>query len=346
MIHRYAILLLFISVCGKLLCCTSAIVSPSASKSGHLLLWKHRDTSHSNNYVDTVSCPADHNFDYIALFNSSDTDKREAWAGANRSGFAIFNTVAGNLPPNRKDFADREGLIMSMALSKCRNVDDFQHLLDSLPKTLGVKTNFGVADSFGNGAYFETSDYTWTRFDLPKDSSAVLVRSNFSCSSSSEGGYGYERYNVAQSILLPLASRSAIEPETFTECLSRDFIMQDGTDALGSESTVRDKNFIPRPTSASSVVIELTPQGPIMWSVLGYPPASSTIGATIDLVDSELKLDSASGMNRKAHEANKIKKLILVKGKINKERAREIAAKMKMISKSNYVEFRKKIAVD
>ena len=55
---------------------------------------------------------------------------------------------------------------MALALGSCRTVDDFAAMLDTLPKPLGVMTNFGVIDADGNGAYFETDDSTYTRYDL------------------------------------------------------------------------------------------------------------------------------------------------------------------------------------
>jgi len=343
--YRALLSVLFLSAyTGCVLACTSAIVSREASANGNMLLWKHRDTSHGNNYVDTVMCP-DRRFDYIALFNSSDTAKREAWAGVNRSGFAIFNTVAGNLPENNKDWADREGYVMSQALANCVLVSDFERLLESMPKPMGIRANFGVADAYGNGAYFEADDYHWHRFDLSPDSASVLIRSNFSCSVPDSGGYGYERYYNAAAVLLPLAEASAITPEVMTDSLSREYIYAKVGDVCSNSKAARiaDRNFIPRPSSSASVVIELTPDGPVMWTILGYPPASYTLGATIDCVPAELKRDAATGKNNLASEAARLKNKIITNGKINVKTAKEISRHMKCRSLDNYKAFRKKV---
>lgn len=343
---RATLILITLTAAGSVFGCTSAIVGRGASKSGHILLWKHRDTSHSNNYVDTVR-GSDPRYDYVALFNSSDSLKKEAWAGANRAGFAIFNTVAGNLPANSKECIDREGIVMTLALSKCVTVDDFECLLDTLPRPLGVRTNFGVADAKGNAAYFETDDVKYRKYTLDSEEDGLMVRSNFSFSGSKKGGYGYERFNTASALLQPLARSAAITPETFTEQLSRCYLHPTKGDMLtASKAFIKDNNYIPRPSSASSIVIELTPGGPVMWTMLGYPPASYAIPATVDSVAPELKRDPATGLNRIAEESNRKKREILSQGKINVSVARQIAEHMGAVSRENYRLFRKNTTCD
>ena len=75
--------------------------------------------------------------------------------GFNEAGFAIMNTASYNLNGNDgvKNM-DREGELMRYALERCKSVDDFENLLKTLPKPLGVEANFGVIDAAGNGAYF------------------------------------------------------------------------------------------------------------------------------------------------------------------------------------------------
>ncbi len=279
--------------------CTSAIIGRSASNSGCSMLWKHRDTSHSENYVDTVRS-ADPRFDYVALFNSEDTLKQEAWAGVNRSGFAIMNTVAGNLPRNSRRWKDREGFLMSRALQCCVTVADFRNLLDTLPRPLGVQANFGVIDKEGGGAYFETGDNGYKVFSLQDTGEGFLVRSNYAFSGSTKGGYGYDRYANAYSILRPSADDEGITPQLLTDFLSREYY-NSATDSVYYSTKplkIKDSGFIPRPTSASSVVVELREEGPVMWCMLGYPPASYVIPATVDSVAAELRYDPVLGSSR------------------------------------------------
>ena len=123
--------------------CTSAIVAASANPSGRPLLWKHRDTSAVDNKVEYVA-PAGRSFGYVALFNASDKDLREAWMGMNDAGFAVMNTASYNIKDDRVPAKkmDKEGILMTKALQTCRTVDDFARLLDSYPRPMGVEANF------------------------------------------------------------------------------------------------------------------------------------------------------------------------------------------------------------
>ena len=86
---------------------------------------------------------------------------------------------------------------MAIALGKCRTVDDFACLLDTLPKPLGVEANFGVIDAYGNAAYFETDNWRYARFDVGD----YLIRTNYSDSGRKGEGYGYVRRLTAEHLL-------------------------------------------------------------------------------------------------------------------------------------------------
>lgn len=121
--------------------------------------------------------------------------------GMNDAGFAIMNTVAYNLPANAPSWIDREGYVMAEALQTCRSVDDFARLLDSLPKPMGVRTNFGVIDADGNGAYFETDDYKYVRYDLRDAQGGVMIRTNYAYSGTPDEGKGYIRHQNVVDLL-------------------------------------------------------------------------------------------------------------------------------------------------
>ena len=148
--------------------CTSAIVSGNRTINGRPLLWKNRDTGEEDNKIERIEA-TDSTYEYIAIFNASDSLCREAWMGYNSQGFAVMNTASYNIKDDNFGEMDKEGLLMTKALQRCRTIDDFQALLRSLPKPLGVEANFGVIDATGDGAYFETNNYEFVRFDL-KDS--------------------------------------------------------------------------------------------------------------------------------------------------------------------------------
>ena len=86
--------------------CTSAIISGSLTADGRPILWKHRDTSDLNNKVERIDAAG--KIPYVALFNSSDKECKEAWMGMNDAGFAIMNTASYNLKNDTVSVMDKE----------------------------------------------------------------------------------------------------------------------------------------------------------------------------------------------------------------------------------------------
>ncbi len=256
------------------------------------MLWKHRDTSCESNFVEHVP-PADGHHGYIALFNAGDSLLSEAWIGVNDSGFAIMNTASYNLAPDTAAYKDREGALMTIALQTCSSVDDFSHLLRQLPKPLGVQANFGVVDSQGNGAFFETDDFKFRRYDLSDSPDGIIVRTNFSLSGDSTEGYGYIRYDNARHLIAAMTSDGRrLTPSDFTEGLSRSFYhsLIGGDAATAGSRWIVDQDYIPRHSSTASVVIEAAQaDSSVMWVALGYPPCAVVRRATIGNIPDDIR---------------------------------------------------------
>lgn len=260
--------------------CTSAIVSGKMARDGRPLLWKHRDTGEENNKVERI--PAEGQYmEYIALYNASDKDCREAWMGFNVAGFAIMNTASYNIKDDTIKIADREGEVMSKALKICKTVADFKTLLDTIAKPIGVEANFGVIDAAGNGGYFETNNYKYTFYDLEAAENGILTRTNYSYSGREDKGFGYIREINEKEELAPYIANKSLCPEVFTEVLSRTFyhslLGKDYTQS--GEHWVVDQDFIPRRISTATTVIEGVRQNEdsrltTMWIGIGYPPCS------------------------------------------------------------------------
>ncbi|MCH5232834.1 MAG: hypothetical protein J1E78_04275 [Muribaculaceae bacterium] len=289
--HLFIAFCFFFLTCGDITACTSAIIGAELNPYGRPLLWKNRDTDNTDNKIEYIPS-SDEGFAYVALFNSADSLLDEAWMGMNEYGFAVMNTASYNIKDDDVAPADmdKEGLVMTAALRKCKTVNDFQDLIESLPKPLGVEANFGVIDAFGNGAFFETNNFTYNRVNLSDNPSHLLVRTNYSHTGRPDEGYGFVREANACHLLEPFVQAKAVAPEVLTEVLSRSFYH----DLLGKDfSTLNDRwvidqDFIPRYKSTATIVIEgiqplqegevINPEDIIgqyiMWSGLGYPPCS------------------------------------------------------------------------
>ena len=296
--------------------CTSAIVSGKLTANGRPLLWKNRDTNDLNNRVERI-IGHDGLMEFVALFDARDLQDTAAWMGFNQAGFAIMNTASYNLNGNDgvKNM-DREGELMRYALERCRSVDDFENLLKTLPKPLGVEANFGVIDASGSGAYFETGNFKYVKYDLADAPDGILMRTNYSYSGTKDKGMGYVREMNEKALLAPHIAAQDITPAVFTEELSRTFYnAQLGKDFTRSgDKWLVDQDFIPRRISTASVVIEGVLPGEdarltTMWIALGYPPCAEVYAVWCgeDGVAPELTGTTAQNHSEQCDRVNKRK---------------------------------------
>ena len=263
--------------------CTSAIIAAKNTVNGRPLLWKHRDTGEENNKVERTPAK-DGNYEYVALYNASDKECKEAWMGYNSEGFAIMNTASYNLKDDNisSKKMDKEGVFMKRALEVCSSVADFKHFLDTLSRPMLVEANFGVIDAEGNGGYYETNNYKYKEYNLADAEDGILIRTNYSHSGRvDDDGMGYIREQNMKELVVPYLRKKNFTPATFTEDFSRRFYHSLlGKDYTNSgEEWLIDQDFIPRRSSTATTVIEGVKKGenPLlttMWIGIGYPPCS------------------------------------------------------------------------
>lgn len=300
--------------------CTSAIVGGRSTAYGGTLLWKHRDSGYKDNFVARVE-PTDSTMAYVALFNAGDTGLSEAWIGFNEAGFAVMNTASYNLAPDTAVVKDREGLIMSRALGRCRTVADFLRILDDEmstgPTGAGVQANFGVTDASGNGMYVEVSDHAYRCYPLADAEGDFMVRSNYSYSGGADGRLGEVRHDNAVKLLSRQMAAGPVDAETFTENLSRSFYhAREGKDMLTGTRfhLLTDRGeYIPRRSSCASVVVEGCPpgsdpaSGTVMWVAIGFPALSVPFPVTLDSIPKQLGADALTGRSPYCDEVNSMR---------------------------------------
>jgi hypothetical protein len=290
--------------------CTTAIISGRYTIDGRPLMLKHRDSDFIQNRLMYFS---DGKYRYYGLVNSIDIEGKEVWGGCNSTGFAIMNSASYNLKGNdtTKD-GDKEGVVMKLALQSCATVDEFEKLLISLPKPLGVEANFGVIDAFGNAAYFETNNFTYKKYDVNDPQTApngYIIRTNFSCTNDKGDGFGYIRFATTEELF-----QEALKKKDF----SFRFLIQQVDKSLKhslsgidlSTNLPKDENsprfvhfedYIPRFTSTSSLVIQGVKQGgstemATIWTVLGFQLCSVAVPVFIgggDILPTVLTADES-----------------------------------------------------
>lgn len=291
---KYLFLILLLPVTWSLsesAACTTFIISGKYTPDGKPVLYKHRDTGTLDN---TLAYFNDGTYPYIGVVNGTSNWSREVWGGYNSQGFAIINSVAYNMNSgDTTTFENQEGELMKMALMSCASVDDFEKMLNELPKPLGVDTNFGVIDAFGGAAYFETGNYSFIKIDVNDPAVApfgYLIRTNHAFTGSHGVGAGYIRYATAENILYQCAATGMYDPQFMINNISRNLNHSltgvNLATAMPANEETPDfrffEDFIPRISTASVMMIIGASRGEdplatVMWTILGFPLTSAAV---------------------------------------------------------------------
>ena len=283
-------------ISNTLIPCTTGIVSGKFTKDGRPIIFKHRDTSRLQNKVMFIE---GERYNFLAVVNSNEMVGDTVWMGTNSAGFSIMNSASYNL--NQGDttsIEDLEGVIMRKALEVCKTIDDLEELLKTHPKPLGVSTNFGVIDSYGGAAYFETSNWDYVKFDVNDPKVApfgYMIRTNYSNTGTRDDGYGYIRYMTTTELFYEAEAADKISEKFILTEVSRclknslteiDYFLDMPED--GSSS-----HFVPgidltmRSSSASTFVCKGVKKGEdpslnTLWIVLGYQLCTPVIPLWVD----------------------------------------------------------------
>lgn len=265
--------------------CTTAVISAKASSDGRPMIWKLRDADETENSLRFFN---DGKYAYIGLVNSIDTIGEHVWGGSNSTGFSIMNNASYNVNLNdTSSLKDQEGRFMKLALQTCATLEDFEKLLNSHPRPMGLAANMGVIDGKGGAAYYEITNFIWTKFDAndPKVApDGYLVRTNYSMSGKKDVGYGFIRYQTAEEIFAKAYKNNQINYSTviqnFSRCLyhpvfNENFREKYRTVPYGKHFVASD-DLITRNSSVSSIIVQGVRAGEptdltTVWSLIGYP---------------------------------------------------------------------------
>jgi hypothetical protein len=234
-----------------------------------------------------------------------------------------MNSASYNLKDEDDNTAlkDREGIIMRMALQRCASLTDFETLLDTLPKPLGVEANFGVIDAMGGAAYYETDNYRYNKTDVNDHKTApggYLIRTNYSFTGNPEEGYGYIRYNTAEKLFEKAGENLSWQyiirevSRSLYHSLTEEDLNDDPPESAAGIQFVHFQDYIPRHSSSSSVIVQgvNNPREAdmiTMWTVMGFPLCSVVLPCCLN-PDRDLPevltpdADGASPLSRMALE--------------------------------------------
>lgn len=271
--------------------CTSVIISGKATVGGRPVMMKHRDTGQLNNRIQWFEGEI---YNFVALVNSNWEKERqskfpyaagEAWTGTNSAGFCIMNTATYDLKDDDvpDEMMDGEGELMYRALEICSNLADFEILLDTLPRPMGVEANFGVIDAHGGAAYYEVNNYKWIKFDVNSLDEGYMVVTNFTRTGRLEDRKGVDRFEKASTIM------KSLSPSDYNHKGLINNISRSGKPIL-------------RNITSASIVMEGVQEGEnplhtVMWTCLGYPTCVPYIPVMVldkDRVPSYMKKSKVS----------------------------------------------------
>ena len=199
---KFFLFIFFVGFVYQSRACTSAIISGKVTKDGCPLMWKHFDNEQQLN--KKVLYLSGGKYSAMAIVNAGYKENKTIWMGHNSEGFAIMSTDSGNLRDSVRVETNMSGVFMKEALLNCASVEEFESFLKNYPKPHGFRVNFGVIDARGNGAYFETNNFTYVCYDVNDSRVApngYLIRTNYSLSGLQGKGHGYIRYKTVEKIL-------------------------------------------------------------------------------------------------------------------------------------------------
>lgn len=318
---RLFILLLALTCMEPAFACTSMIISSRASATGRPVMYKHRDAGELNNRIERFKGPK---YEFIGLVNAP-SKGGEVWTGTNSVGFSIMNTASYNIKddnvPDSK--MDQEGVVMYKALGQCATLADFEHLLDVLPRPMGVEANFGVIDAQGGAAYYEVNNHKWIKYDVNAEPSGYRVVTNFSFAGRPKDAEGVERYETATAIMKELTAGGApysIGHKEIVNSFSRSYRHErlgiDLINDLPANGIFVDQDFIPRRSTAASIIVEGVAPGEnplhtVMWTLIGHPACGVMMPLMVgqkDVIPSYLKKGEKSNHCEACDMAMSLKK--------------------------------------
>lgn len=278
------IILLLLLVAVRATACTSFVISGRITKDGRPMIFKNRDTPELNNHLVVKH---GERFTFVAVADDKDKEVENVWQGYNERGFALVETDAYNLNGHEQSKVSHDGSVLRRALEVCETLEDFETLLDTLPKPLYMNSNIGVIDAQGGAAYYEVGNKGYVKYDAndPKVApQGYLLRTNFGMSGDRSMDQGIERYLAISDIILRDVFSGELEAADLIRSIPRNLRhglthidLRDYEPATDEEQVmVHFTDYIPRYLTASSTLIQGVKAGEdpshlVAWNFIGSP---------------------------------------------------------------------------
>ncbi len=264
--------------------CTIGVASGKATSDGRPMVWKSRDNSGAPD--NEVKYNTSFRYKFLSISTVGST---YAWMGLNEHGFAIVNALAADLPKGTS--GPSNGAFMRDVLGNCKTLAEFRHYLDSTNRTgRTTRANFGVIDSTGEAAIFETSGDDYQEYNAADAPHGYVVRTNFSMTGG--GSSGIERYNRSQDLMTTFYSGDSLNVKSILRYQMRDFSDFDSRPVSVPYRQswgpgipygyINTSKSICRNSTVSAVVVQGVSEGEpgalsTFWAILGQPAAAVVV---------------------------------------------------------------------
>lgn len=298
--------------------CTSIIISSKLSAEKRPVMMKHRDSGSLESHMEWFR---GEKYNFIGLVDdNARTEPQssvpfngvEVWSGMNSAGFCIMNTATYDLKDDDVPSSqmDREGQVMYKALSICKDIADFEKLLDELERPMGVEANFGVIDAYGGAAYYEVNNEKWVKFDVNDEPDGYMVVTNFTRTGRKEDRRGEDRFKFTSDMMgqvIKSAKESSASGLKYgIKGIDHKFLYY---------MVSRSGAPVVRDITSSSIVFEGVKKGDnpaytVMWTALGFPMSTIYLPLLVtdkDNIPSYMRQDSGTGHALMCSNALKMK---------------------------------------
>lgn len=274
--------------------CTLGVASGKATVDGRPLVWKTRDYASAPN--NEVYYNMNYKYKFVSVISAGGT---ESWIGVNEKGFAILNSTSSDLIGGSSGLSN--GSLMRHVLGNCETVVAFERFLDSTNVTgRQTQANFGVIDSTGAAAIFETAGYEYWKFDANDSTIApdgYVLRTNFAFNGDAKNGlhdgiYSIERYRRTTKLIGDFYAGDSLNYKSILRTQMRDF-SDSNSEPVPVPFPRRWQSNRPygyiycylsicRSTSVSAAVIQGVLPGEsgrlsTMWAMLGQPASAVAV---------------------------------------------------------------------
>lgn len=221
--------------------CTLAVISGKVTDDGRPLLFKTRDERDEyRQEVKYYNPQGDEKYGHMSVVKWGFSRGSNLYpdvingAGINDAGLIISNTTVSGINP-ANEITNSNMYLLNYAISHCKNLLEFEELLDSwhtIKKFSTIHGNFALVDSEGGAAIYEVyapiqgAKIRWEKFDannaLDNNGNFIgfVVRTNDNQWSPYSGGAAREKR--ANEILMTLVNKGNISYKSLMRDLARD----------------------------------------------------------------------------------------------------------------------------